>query len=418
MKETAMNTNYIRMHNYVYFYVNNPREDGFYPTSRFSQGNFSTQKYGALAALRRLTATFNSTYSYYGAVPAVAGTKPYANTKIEVVTQAFSGNVLVKLYLKTRVYDVHLMVRGMHVGAYVSCNNYTPSYDVARNVVKTVLAAIEYHADNGFSDWTKTQENPITIMHQVAGNSALPDVRSRFGASLAPKLLNANAFNTLGQSFANKGRASWLISGELAFQLPLGKLMSDVDYRLSLQKFIAESETLYLYSAPEDTRSTSSLVRILPDSVLKCAADFDRNNVPRMLLNRKDDHLHVNWREDVNTYVTADDLESVVRDYAVLAETQGAEYASFFDELRKHTPTTQFVVIGSKELIAAALTFGEVPAERTILSTADDDGCEKFRRRYPDFQVITDNVEGKHLGDINVREQLACEWLTSSFKAG
>ena len=413
-----MNTNYIRMHNYVYFYVNNPREDGFYPTSRFSQGNFSTQKYGALAALRRLTATFNSTYSYSGAVPAVAGTKPYAGTKIDCTTQAFSGDVLVRLYLKTRVYAVHLMVRGgVHVDAYVSCNNHMPSYSVALNVVKTVLATIEYHADNGFSDWTKTQENPITIMHQVAGNSALPDVRSRFGASLAPKLLNANAFITLGQSFANKGRASWLISGELAFQLSFGKLMFDVDYRLSLQKFIVESETLYLYSAPEDMHSTS-LVRILPDSVLKCAADFDRNNVPRMLLNHKDDHLHVAWREDVNTYVTADDLESVVCDYAVLAETQGAEYASFFDELRRHTTTTQFVVIGSKELIAAALTFGGVPAERTILSTAGDDFCTKFRQRYHDFQVITDNVAGKHLGDINVREQSACEWLTSSFKAG
>ena len=414
----AMNTKYIQMNEYVYFYVNNPREDGFYPTSRFSQGNFSTQKYGALAALRRLTATFNSTYSYSGAVPAVAGTKPYAGTKIDCTTQAFSGDVLVRLYLKTRVYAVHLMVRGgVHVDAHVSCNNHMPSYGVALNVVKTVLATIEYHADNGFSDWTKTQENPITIMHQVAGNSALPDVRSRFGASLAPKLLNANAFITLGQSFANKGRTSWLISGELAFQLSFGKLMSDVDYRLSLQKFIAESETLYLYSAPEDMHSTS-LVRILPDSVLKCAADFDRNNVPRMLLNHKDKHLHVNWREDVNTYVTADDLESVVCDYAVLAKTKGAEYASFFDALRKHTTTTQFVVIGSKELIAAALTFGSIPTERTILSTADDDGCEKFRRRYHDFQVITDNVEGKHLGDINVREQLACEWLTSSFKAG
>ena len=129
-------------------------------------------------------------------------------------------------------------------------------------------------------------------------------------------------------------------------------------------------------------------------------------------------HLHVNWREDVNTHVTADDLESVVCDYAVLAETKGAEYASFFDALRKHTTTTQFVVIGSKELIAAALTFGGVPAERTILSTAGDDFCTKFRRRYHDFQVITDNVEGKHLGDINVREQSACEWLTGSFKAG
>ncbi len=415
----AMNTKYIQMNEYVDFYVNNPREDGFYPTSHFSQGNFSTQKYGALAALRRLTATFNSTYSYSGAVPTVAGTKPYAGTQIEVVTQAFSGDVLVRLYLKTRVYAVHLMVRGgVHVDAYVSCNNHMPSYGVALNVVKTVLATIEYHADNGFSDWTKTQENPITIMHQVAGNSALPDVRSRFGASLAPKLLNANAFITLGQSFANKGRASWLISEELAFQLSFGKLMFDVDYRMSLQKFIAESETLYLYSAPEDTRSTSSLVRILPDSVLKCAADFDRNNVPRMLLNRKDDHLHVAWREDVNTNVTADDLESVVCDYAVLAETQGAEYASFFDELRRHTTTTQFVVIGSKELIAAALTFGGVPTERTMLITTDGDGCEKFRRRYRDFQVITDNVEGKHLGDINVREQSACEWLTSSFKAG
>ena len=415
----AMNTKYIQMNEYVYFYVNNPREDGFYPTSHFSKGNFSTQKYGALEALRRLTATFNSTYSYSGVVPAVAGTKPYANTKIEVVTQAFSGDVLVRLYLKTRVYAVHLMMRGeVHVDAHVSCNNHMPSYGVAQNVVKTVLATIEYHADNGFSDWTKTQENPITIMHQVAGNSALPDVRSRFGASLAPKLLNANAFITLGQSFANKGRASWLISEELAFQLSFGKLMSDVDYRLSLQKFIAESETLYLYSAPEDTRSTSSLVRILPDSVLKCAADFDRNNVPRMLLNRKDDHLHVAWREDVNTNVTADDLESVVGDYAVLAETKGAEYAGFFDELRRHTTTTQFVVIGSKELIAAALTFGSIPTERTMLITTDGDGCEKFRRRYHDFQVITDNVEGKHLGDINVREQSACEWLTSSFKAG
>ena len=415
----AMNTNYIRMHNYVYIFVNNLREDGLYPASRFSQCSFSTQKYGALAALRRLTATFNSTYSYSGAVPAVAGTKPYAGTQIDCTTQAFSGDVLVRLYLKTRVYAVHLMVRGgVHVDAYVSCNNHMPSYGVALNVVKTVLATIEYHADNGFSDWTKTQENLITIMHQVAGNSALPDVRSRFGASLAPKLLNANAFITLGQSFANNGRASWLISGELAFQLSFGKLMFDVDYRLSLQKFIAESETLYLYSAPEDTRYTSSLVRILPDSVLKCAADFDRNNVPQMLLNRKDDHLHVNWREDVNTYVTADDLESVVGDYAVLAETQGAEYASFFDELRRHTTTTQFVVIGSKELIAAALTFGSIPTERTMLITTDGDGCEKFRRHYHDFQVITDNVEGKHLGDINVREQLACEWLTGSFKAG
>ena len=410
-----MNTKYIKMNEYVYFYVNNPREDGFYPTSHFSPGNFSTQKYGALAALRRLTATFNSTYSYYGAVPAVAGTKPYAGTKIEVVTQAFSGDVLVRLYLKTRVYAVHLMFHRMHVNAYVSCNNHMPSYGVALNVVKTVLATIEYHADVGFSGWTKTQENPITIMHQVAGNSALPDVRSRFGASLAPKLLNANAFITLGQSFANKGRASWLISGELAFQLSFGKLMSDVDYRLSLQKFIAESETLYLYSAPEDTRSTSSLVRILPDSVLKCAADFDRNNVPRMLLNRKDDHLHVNWREDVNTNVTADDLESVVCDYAVLAETQGAEYASFFDALRKHTTTTQFVVIGSKELIAAALTFGSIPTERTILSTAGDDFCTKFRQGYHDFQVITDNVAGKHLGDINVLKQGACDWLIGSF---
>ena len=414
-----MNTKYIQMNGYVYFYVNNLREDGFYPTSHFSKGNFSTQKYGALEALRRLTTTFNSTYSYSGVVPAVAGTKPYAGTQIEVVTQAFSGDVLVRLYLKTRVYAVHLMVRGgVHVDAHVSCNNHMPSYGVALNVVKTVLATIEYHADNGFSDWTKTQENLITIMHQVAGNSARPDVRSRFGASLAPKLLNANAFITLGQSFANNGRASWLISEELAFQLSFGKLMFDVDYRLSLQKFIAESETLYLYSAPEDTRYTSSLVRIPPDSVLKCAADFDRNNVPRMLLNRKDDHLHVAWREDVNTNVTADDLESVVGDYAVLAETQGAEYASFFDELRRHTTTTQFVVIGSKELIAAALTFGGVPVERTILSTADDDGCENFRLRYHDFQVITDNVEGKHLGDINVREQLACEWLTGSFKAG
>ena len=415
-----MNTKYIQMNEYVYFYVNNPREDGFYPASRFSQGSFFKQKYGALAALRRLTATFNSTYSYSGVVPAVAGTKPYAGTKIDCTTQAFSGDVLVRLYLKTRVYAVHLMVRGMHVDAHVSCNNrqhtYLPSYGVTRAVVKAVLATIEYHADAGFSDWTKTQENPITIMHQVAG-SALPDVRSRFGASLAPKLLNANAFITLGQSFANKGRASWLISGELAFQLSFGKLMSDVDYRLSLQKFIAESETLYLYSAPEDTHSTS-LVRILPDSVLKCAADVDRNNVPRMLLNRKDNHLRVNWREDVNTHVTADDLESVVCDYAVLAETQGAEYASFFDALRKHTTTTQFVVIGSKELIAAAITFGGVPAERTMLITTDGDGCEKFRRRYHDFQVITDNVEGKHLGDINVREQSACEWLTSSFKAG
>ena len=410
-----MNTKYIQMNEYVDVYVNNPREDGFYPMSHFSQGSFSTQKYGALAALRRLTATFNSTYSYYGVVPSVAGTKPYAGTNIEVVTQAFSGDVLVRLYLKTRVYAVHLMVRGgVHVDAHVSCNNHMPSSGVALNVVKTVLATIEYHADNGFSDWTKTQENPITIMHQVAGNSALPDVRSRFGASLAPKLLNANAFITLGQSFANKGRASWLISEELAFQLSLGKLMSDVDYRLSLQKFIVESETLYLYSAPEDMHSTS-LVRILPDSVLKCAADFDRNNVPRMLLNHKDKHLHVAWREDVNTHVTADDLESVVCDYAVLAKTKGAEYASFFDALRKHTTTTQFVVIGSKELIAAALTFGSIPTERTILSTADDDGREKFRRRYRDFQVITDNVEGKHLGDINVREQGACSWLTGSF---
>ena len=412
----AMNTKYIQMNEYVDFYVNNPREDGFYPMSHFYKGNFSTQKYGALAALRRLTTTFNSTYSYSGAVPTVAGTKPYAGTQIEVVTQAFSGDVLVRLYLKTRVYAVHLMVRGgVHVDAHVSCNNHMPSYDVALNVVKTVLATIEYHADNGFSDWTKTQENLITIMHQVAGNSGLPDVRSRFGASLAPKLLNANAFITLGQSFANNGRASWLISEELAFQLSFGKLMFDVDYRMSLQKFIAESETLYLYSAPEDTHYTSSLVRILPDNVLKCAADFDRNNVPRMLLTRKDDHLHVAWREDVNTNVTADDLESVVGDYAVLAETQGAEYASFFDELRRHTTTTKFVVIGSKELIAAALTFGGVPVERTILSTADDDGCENFRLRYHDFQVITDNVEGKHLGDINVREQLACEWLTGSF---
>lgn len=89
----AMNTKYIKMNDYVYCYVNNPREDGFYPTAHFSQGNFSTQKYGALAALRRLTATFNSTYSYSGVVPSVAGTKPYANTKIEVVTQVFSGDV-------------------------------------------------------------------------------------------------------------------------------------------------------------------------------------------------------------------------------------------------------------------------------------------------------------------------------------
>lgn len=410
-----MNTKYIKMNDYVYIFVNNLRENGLYPASRFSQGSFSTQKYGALEALRRLTATFNSTYSYSGVVPSVAGTKPYSGTKIEVVTQAFSGDVLVRLHLKTRVYDVHLMVRGgVHVDAHVSCNNHMPSYGVALNVVKTVLATIEYHADAGFSGWTKTQENPVTIMQQVANTGALPDVRARFGASLAPKLLNDVAFNTLWQSFANKGRASWLISGELAFQLSFGKFMFDVDYRMSLQKFIVESETLYLYSAPEDMRSTS-LVRILPDSVLKCAADFDRNNVPRMLLNRKDDHLHVNWREDVNTHVTADDLESVVCDYAVLAETQGAEYASFFDALRKHTTTTQFVVIGSKELIAAALTFGGVPAERTILSTADDDGCTKFRRRYHDFQVITDNVEGKHLGDINVREQGACSWLIGGF---
>lgn len=414
----AMNTNYIRMHNYVYIFVNNLREDGLYPASRFSQGSFSTQKYGALEALRRLTATFNSTYSYSGVVPSVAGTKPYSGTKIDVVTQAFSGDVLVRLHLKTRVYDVHLMVRGgVHVDAHVSCNNHMPSYGVAQNVVKTVLATIEYHADNGFSDWTKTQENPVTIMQQVANTSALPDVRARFGASLAPKLLNSVAFNTLWQSFANKGRASWLISGELAFQLSFGKFMSDVDYRLSLQKFIVESETLYLYSAPEAMHSTS-LVRILPDNVLKCAADFDRNNVPWMLLNRKDKHLHVAWREGVNTHVTADDLESVVCDYAVLAETQGAEYASFFDELRRHTTTTQFVVIGSKELIAAALIFGSIPTERTILSTAGDDFCTKFRQRYHDFQVITDNVAGKHLGDINVREQSACEWLTSSFKAG
>ena len=65
-----------------------------------------------------------------------------------------------------------------------------------------------------------------------------------------------------------------------------------------------------------------------------------------------------------------------------------------------------------------SLTFGSIPTERTILSTAGDACCEKFRQRYHDFQVITDNVEGKHLGDINVCEQSACEWLTSSFKAG
>jgi hypothetical protein len=56
-----MNTKYIQMNEYVYFYVNNPREDGFYPTSHFSQGNFSTQKYGALAALRRLAGWVLST---------------------------------------------------------------------------------------------------------------------------------------------------------------------------------------------------------------------------------------------------------------------------------------------------------------------------------------------------------------------
>ena len=147
-----MNTKYIQMNGYVDFYVNNPREDGFYPTSHFYKGNFPTQKYGALAALRRLTTTFNSAYSYSGVVPAVAGTKPYAGTQIEVVTQAFSGDVLVRLYLKTRVYAVHLMMRGeIHVDAHVSCNNHMPSYGVALNVVKTVLATIEYHADTALS---------------------------------------------------------------------------------------------------------------------------------------------------------------------------------------------------------------------------------------------------------------------------
>ena len=48
-----MNTNYIQMHNYVYVFVNNLRENGLYPSSRFSQGSFSTQKYGALEALRQ-----------------------------------------------------------------------------------------------------------------------------------------------------------------------------------------------------------------------------------------------------------------------------------------------------------------------------------------------------------------------------